>query len=252
MNRPGRVHVGRTTTCKFLESSPIRDHQSSPAIVNQLFVAKRLCNACDARPVHSEDSCDMFVRQPEPVAIAAILKCQKPCTKALLNGMKGIAHHALRQVLDLRVEVVVQNPLEPLIGYYFALEYVTADRDRGSRHADLCAVRSSTRIERSWNSDRTFATNNPDLYRSPVFEDLKLGYDRRLGKVYRSHPIVLLIQILVLYQANALHELAQPQEMFGVDQLQQTVAVNRQRAICSGCDLETILCSIDDRRSRSN
>jgi hypothetical protein len=139
----------RTATAReTFDSCPIGNYKPSPAVVDQISIAQALRNASYARAVDAKDSCNMFVRDPEPFAMAPRTKRQKPAAESLFDGMKRIADDALRKLFDLGIDVIMKSYLQTGIRIHFAFEEIASDDQSGSGNADLHTVRCLARIKR--------------------------------------------------------------------------------------------------------
>ena len=96
-----RVEISRTTACEFLESDRVANHKPCTAVIDQFLDAKCLSNTRHARSVNTQNPRDMFVRQAKSFSTAPIPKREQPCTKTLLDRMKRVADHTLRELFDL-------------------------------------------------------------------------------------------------------------------------------------------------------
>jgi hypothetical protein len=125
---------------QLLDARTVGDHQTRSAVIDQILLAQTLRNARHARAMHPENASDVFMRQSESVSSAPALKRQQPRAESLLNRMKRIAHHPLRKLFDLGIDVVMKCHLQTRIRDHFSFENVSTDDKRGSRNADLHAV----------------------------------------------------------------------------------------------------------------
>jgi hypothetical protein len=218
------MRLGAASAGQLFDSYPVGDNETSAPVVDQLPFSKTLGNAGDARPMNTQHTRDMLVRDPEAVTTAAPLKRQQPAAKSLLDRVERITNNPLRQLLDLPVYVVVQQKLELGIGNNLAFEKITADRQCGSRHTNLHAVGCPTRVESRRDTDRAFAADNSHFDRSAILKDLEFGHDRSFRKVYIVDFVVLLVEILVLRKSHALKKLTKPDQVLRPEVLEQSVA----------------------------
>jgi len=170
-------HKGMRITAsasELLYSRPIGDHQSSTSIVDQVSLAQTLGDTRHARPVDSKNTSDMLMCDLELVAAASALECQQPTTESLLDGMERIANHALRELLYLAVDIVVQHHLQSWIGCNLSFKQIPRNDKSRTCNADLSTVCCPARIEGRCDSDRAFGADDTDLDHAAVFQNLEL------------------------------------------------------------------------------
>jgi hypothetical protein len=201
----------------------VGDHKPCPSIVNEMLFAQALCDAGNAWAVNTENACNMLVRYSESVALASALKRKEPAAKPLFHRVECIAHHPLRKLSDLRVDVVMQCYLQPRIGVDFALEKISSDDECRTRDTDLHAVRRSTRMKRRRDSDGTLAADDPDFDHPSVFEYLKFRNDRCFREIYVVDLVVLLVMILIFGKVYAFQKRSQSHQMLRADILKQAI-----------------------------
>lgn len=223
MRYRSRSRFRRAPAGELLETRSIPDHQPRTAVVDQLAIPQRLSNTGHAGAMDAKHACHVFVRHFEPIPATSLMKRQQPAAKPLFDGVESIAHDPLRELLDLTVYVCMENVLKSDVGGHFPLENLAVDDERRSCDTNLGAVGSTTRIKSRCDPDRTFVTRDPYFDRSTVLEDLEFGNDRRFRKINEIDDVVLLVQILVLDERDALYEGFQAIEMFPVDRLQHCV-----------------------------
>jgi len=68
--------IGRATACDLFESRSVPDLETCPSVVDQLSITQRLCNACDARPMHAKYPRDMLMGERETLPSAAPVERQ--------------------------------------------------------------------------------------------------------------------------------------------------------------------------------
>ena len=217
------MHIGAALAREALQTRLVAYDETRTSVIDQLPVPQGLSDASDTWTMNAEHPCNVFVRELEPIPAAPFMKRQQPAAEPLFDRVKRIADHPLRKLPDLTVDVVVQGRLQTLIGHHFPLEHIPRDRQRVAGYADLHAIRRTARIERGRDTDRAFVTDDADLDRPAVLEDLKFRDDGRLRKVNDVYLIILLVQVLVLDEVHSFDELPQPQEVFGIDKLQKRV-----------------------------
>jgi hypothetical protein len=193
MRRSYRLRFRTATTRKTFDTRPIGDQEPGSAVVDQVPFSQTLSNARNTRPVNAQDPRHVFVRDPKFISLASAMESEQPAAKSLFNRMKGIADDALRELFDLRVDVIMKRYLETGVSMYLAFEQISTYDKSGAGDTDLHAVRSATRIERGGDANGTFAPDNTNLDHSSVFEDLEFRYDRCLRKEDVVDPVILLI-----------------------------------------------------------
>src|SRR5215203_5127112 len=95
-----------------LESRLVANNESSTAVIDQLALPQRLGNTSHTWTMYAEYSSNVLVRDLEFVAAASLMERQQPTAKALFDRMESVADHALRKLLDLCVDVIVQHALQ--------------------------------------------------------------------------------------------------------------------------------------------
>jgi hypothetical protein len=113
------------------------------------------------------------MRDSKSIALASALESEQPTAKSLLDRMEGITNDSLRELLYLRVEVIMERYLKTGVRMYFAFEQISTYHESGTCDTNLHAVSRTTRIKRRGDANCTLAPDNSNFYHPSVFKDLE-------------------------------------------------------------------------------
>ena len=109
MHRRGAPDLEVTCTRSFLNFLSIADRNAAARIVDQFFLTQLLRDACDAWPVHTERTGDLFMCKIECGSAAAVMYHQEPRAEAFLYRMIHIADSFLRDLSYVQIDKAAKS-----------------------------------------------------------------------------------------------------------------------------------------------